>query len=181
MTRLQTNLLLFTLLYSLTTFGQSNKGNDYWLSFVDTAKSKCGYLNQNGDTIIRADNYNFCFTDTFKTYAIVAGKNLGFVAIDRRQNILYNVFPFDNGPDYIADGLFRIITNNKIGYADEVTGKVIIKPQFDCAFPFENGIAKVSTNCKTFADDAEHHTWTSDNWIYIDKKGKKVNSPSSKK
>jgi hypothetical protein len=113
--RLQINLLLFLLLYSLTTFGQSNKSNNYWLSFVDTVKNKCGYLNQKGDTVIQADNYNFCFTDTFKTYAIVADKNFGFVAINRQQNVLYNVFSFDNGPDYASEGLFRIIQNNKIG------------------------------------------------------------------
>ena len=90
------------------------------------------------------------------------------------------MFPFDNGPDYAADGLFRIMTNNKIGYADEATGKVIIKPQFDCAFPFENGVAKVGLNCTTHSD-GEHSYWTSDNWFYIDKKGKKANSPSAKK
>ncbi|MBS1667765.1 MAG: WG repeat-containing protein [Bacteroidetes bacterium] len=178
--RLQINLLLFLLLYSLTIFGQSNKSNDYLLSFIDTTKNKCGYLNQNGDTVIRADNYSFCFTDTFRTYAIVVGKNLGFVAIDRQKNILYKVFPFDNGPDYAVDGLFRIIIKNKIGYADEATGKIIIKPQFDCAFPFDNGIAKVGMNCKTYTDDSEHHTWTTDSWIYIDKRGRKVNPPSSK-
>lgn len=92
---------------------------------------------------------------------------------------MYKVFPFDNGPDYAADGLFRIVTNNKIGYADEATGKVIIKPQFDCAFPFENGVAKVGLNCTTHSD-GEHSYWTSNNWFYINKKGKKTNLPSSK-
>jgi hypothetical protein len=179
MTRLQTKLLLFLLLYSLTSFGQSKKNKDYLLLFSDTTKDEYGYKNQNGDTIIELGKYNFCFTDTFKTYAIVADKNFGFVAIDRRQNILYKVFPFDNGPDYAVDGLFRIMTNNKVGYADEATGKVIIKPQFDCAFPFENGIAKVGLNCTTHSD-GEHSYWTSDNWFYINKKGRKVNSPSSK-
>jgi len=179
MTRLQTNFLLFLLLYSLTTFGQSNKSKDYLLRFSDVAKDEYGYKNQNGDTVIQLGKYNFCFTDTFRTYAIVADKHFGFVAIDRRQNILYKVFPFDNGPDYAADGLFRIVTNNKIGYADEATGKVIIKPQFDCAFPFENGIAKVGLNCDKHAG-GEHYYWTSDNWFYIDKNGRKVKPPSSK-
>jgi hypothetical protein len=179
MTRLQTKLLLFLLLYSLTSFGQSKKSRDYLLLFSDTTKNEYGYKNQNGDTIIELGKYNFCFTDTFKTYAIVADKNFGFVAIDRRQNILYKVFPFDNGPDYAVEGLFRFIINNKIGYADEATGKVIIKPQFECAFPFENGVAKVGLNCTTHAA-GEHHYWTSDNWLYIDKKGRKVNSPNLK-
>lgn len=178
MTRLQTNLLLFLLLYSFTTLGQSNKSKDYLLLFTDTTKDEYGYKNQKGDTVIQLGKYNFCFTDTFRTYAIVADKNFGFVAIDRRQSILYKVFPFDNGPDYAADGLFRIIIDNKIGYADEATGKVIIKPQFDCAFPFENGIAKVGLNCTTHPA-GEHSYWTSDDWFYIDKKGRKIKPPSS--
>jgi hypothetical protein len=161
-------------------FGQSNKSKDYLLLFSDTTKNECGYKNQVGDTVIQLGKYNFCFTDTFRIYAIVADKNFGFVAIDRQQNVLYNIFPFDNGPDYASDGLFRIIKDNKIGYANEETGKVVIKPQFDCAFPFENGVAKVGMNCTTYSDDAEHHIWTTDNWIYINAKGKKVNPPISK-
>ena len=78
--------------------------------------------------LFNSANTIFVFTDTFRTYAIVAGKNFVFVAIDRQQKVLYNVFPFDNGPDYASDGLFRILKNNKIGYADELTGKVIINP-----------------------------------------------------
>jgi hypothetical protein len=76
----------------------------------------------------------------------------------------------------VADGLFRIIINNKIGYADSGTGKIVIKPQFACAWPFENGRAKVSANCKT-QSYGEHSTWFSDKWFYIDKKGRKVKAP----
>lgn len=180
MASLQTKLFLFLLLYSLTTFGQK-KSKDYLLLFADTTKDEYGYKNQNGDTVVQPGKYNFCFTDTFRTYAIVEDKNFGFIAIDRQQDILYKVFPFDNGPDYASEGLFRIISNNKIGYADEATGKIIVKPQFDCAFPFQNGVAKVGMNCNTYADDAAHHTWTTDKWLYINKRGKLIKPPSSKK
>jgi hypothetical protein len=172
MTRLHIIYLLFLFLYSLTTFGQTSKSNDYWLLFADTTKDEYGYKSQNGNTVIQLGKYNICFTDTFRTYAVVSKSSIGFVAIDRKQNILYKVFPFDNGPDYISDGLFRILKDNKIGYADATTGKVIIRPQFDCAFPFEDGFAKVSTNCAT-QSDGKHKVWTSNNWFYIDKKGKK--------
>jgi len=179
MKRLQTHFLFFLLFYDLTSFGQSNKSKDYLLLFTDTTKDESGYKNQLGDTVIKLGKYNICFTDTFRTYAIVADKSFGFVAIDRQQSILYKVFPFNNGPDYVADGLFRIIINNKIGYADEATGNIIIKPHFDCAFPFKNGVAKVGLNCTTH-DTGEHHYWTSKNWLYIDKKGRKVKLPDSK-
>jgi hypothetical protein len=174
MTRLQNNLLLSLLLYSFSVSAQVSKSKDYWVLIVDTTKDEYGYINHSGDTVIQLGKYHFCFTDTFRTYAIVANKNAEFVAIDRRQNVLYNVFPFDNGPDYPSDGLFRITKKNKIGFADEITGKVIIKPQFDCAFPFENGVAKVGMNCTTYTHHAEHYSWTSKNWLYIDKKGRQV-------
>ena len=178
---LRTNLFLFLLLFfSLTNYAQTKQTNGYLVSFTNSAKGEHGYKNQNGDTIIPPGKYSFCFTDTFRNFAIVAKPHFGFVAIDRHENVLYEVFPFDNGPDYASDGLFRIIKNNKIGYADEVTGKVVIKPQFGCAFPFENDVAKVGINCTTYADDVEHGTWTTNKWLYIDKKGRKVKPPGSK-
>ena len=77
------------------------------------------------------------------------------------------------GPDYTSEGFFRIIENNKIGFADSLTGKIMIKPRFVYTFPFANGIAKVSNDCKK-QTGGEHSTWLSDNWYYIDKSGKKI-------
>jgi hypothetical protein len=154
------------------------KNNDYLISFTDTIKGENGYKNHNGDIVIPAGKYASCFTDTFRTYAIVAKSGIGFIAIDRKENILYKIFPYDNGPDYPSDGLFRIMLNNKIGYADSHTGKVMIDPKFDCAEPFEKGIAKVSNDC-TVQSDGEHTSWESVKWYYIDKTGKKVEKPKA--
>jgi hypothetical protein len=122
--------------------------------------------------MIPADTYAQCLTDTFHTMAIVMTKNdHKWAVIDRSQKVQYEIFLYDNGPDYPSDGLFRIIQNGKIGYADESDYNIVIEPQFDCAFPFENGKAKVSKNCKTIAD-GDHQTWQSDDWKFVDKKGK---------
>lgn len=154
-------------------FGQTNNSKDYLVRIAGTIKDEYGYKNLSGDTIIPLGKYVICYTDTFKTFAIVLTQQNGFVAIDRQENILYQVFPFDNGPDLVSDGLFRIIENSKIGFADSMTGKVIIKPQFDCAWPFKHGVAKVSMEC-TERSDGEYKTWLSDKWYYIDKLGKTV-------
>jgi len=79
------------------------------VSFTDTITDESGYKNQNGDIVIPSGKYIGCFTDTFRTYAIVVKPNSGFVAIDWQEKILYEVFPFDNGPDEPSDGLFRIL------------------------------------------------------------------------
>ncbi|MBL7994374.1 WG repeat-containing protein [bacterium] len=150
--------------------------DDYLLSFTDESTDQYGYRDAKGRAVISLGKYTMCFTDTFRTYAIVLKEHSGFVAIDRQENVLYNVFPFDNGPDYVEDGLFRIIEDRKIGFADAKTGIVIIKPQFDCAFPFENGKAKVSTDCKS-EFRGEHKIWISENWFYIDKSGRNIDQP----
>lgn len=171
-------IVLLLLLGGLTSCRQTTKHNDFLVSFTDTTRDEHGYRNQNGDIVIQLGRYSFCFTDTFKTYAVVAKPEVGLVAIDRQENILYEVFPYDNGPAYASDGLFRMLRNKRIGFADATTGKIVIEPQYDCAFPFENGIARVSIDCKT-QSDGEHTTWVSNNWFYIDKSGKKVDKPKT--
>ena len=47
----------------------------------------------------------------------------------RAKNFFY-VFKYDNGPDYIQEGLFRIMNEDGlVGFADSL-GNVVIKPQF---------------------------------------------------
>lgn len=93
-----------------------------------------------------------------------------WVVMDGSKNTLYEVFIYDNGPDYPSEGLLRIVQNGKIGYANATNYAIVIEPQFDCAFPFENGKARVSKQCQT-VKDGEHSVWESDNWQYVDKQG----------
>lgn len=150
------------------------KATKDFLILKTNKKGEYGYVNSKGAVVIPFGKYLMCFTDTFKSFAIVEKPKSGFVVIDRNENVKYNIFPFDNGPDYIEDGLFRIIKNGKIGYAGS-DFSIKIKPQYGCAFPFENGVAKVSYDCKTETDPQTHeyHTWISKSWFYINKQGHK--------
>jgi hypothetical protein len=94
-----------------------------------------------------------------------------WVIMDSKKMALYAVFIYDNGPDYASEGLIRVVKNGKIGYADAKTYEIVIEPQFDCAYPFENGKAKVSTQCQT-VKEGEYSVWKSDTWQYVDKNGK---------
>ncbi len=137
----------------------------------DLNTGQSGYLTSTGEVAIPFDKYEVCLTDTFRTHAIVLTKSdFKWVVIDRQEKVVYEVFPFDNGPDFPSEGLFRMVKNGKIGYADAATFDIVIQPQFDCAFPFENGKARVSNDCQT-TSDGEHTTWTSDKWQFVDKKG----------
>jgi len=147
-------------------------GDEYLLLAEDPASGTYGYYNHKGELVVPFGKYALCLTDTFRTHAVVL-KEKEFVVIDRQESVLYQVFKYDNGPDFSVDGLFRIVQNGKIGYADAKTYQVVIQPQFDCAFPFEDGVARVSNNCKTEIQD-EYSIWTSDDWKLIDKSGKFV-------
>lgn len=86
----------------------------------------------------------------------------------------FPAFQFDNGKDYVKDGLYRIVdAQGKIGYADE-DGTTVIAPRFAFGFPFENGRAKVTDTGKKVTVGKEHWRWESDNWYYIDKTGRKI-------
>lgn len=85
-------------------------------------------------------------------------------------------FQYDNGDDYFREGLRRVVDESgKIGYTDEA-GKVVIKPRFPCAFPFQNGRAKVADVCRTVPVGAEHSEWQSEAWYFIDRNGNPVSS-----
>ena len=139
----------------------------------DEVDARCGYVNSStGDTVIAVGKYYYCYTDTIRTYGIVVKYDNTCVAIDKKGKELFQVYWFDTGPDYASDGLFRIIQNGKIGYAD-TTGKITITPMYDCAEPFEYGTAKVSTQCRELPY-GEHRIWTSEQWFWIDKAGTKA-------
>ncbi len=171
-------IVLFTLISACSESAESNtdttetaQTEQPYFRF-ETADGRSGYRTADGDTVIRAGKYEMCFTDTFTYAAIVLKPDEGFLGIDKTGKVLYQVFAFDNGPDYLAEGFFRIQKDGKIGFADR-EGRIVIEPQFSCAHPFEGGKAQVSLNCTTLHED-EHTSWQSEEWFYIDKTGKRV-------
>lgn len=168
-----------TVLFSCTQNHMAKTAQDDTLILAfDSLNDSYAYVNAKGDTVIPPGKYLMAFTDTFHTFAIVSHPKKGLIGINRKEEELFKIFVFDNGPDDVKEGLFRILKNNKIGYAD-TTGKIIIKPQFNCAWPFENGKAKVSLDCKTISE-GEHQLWESDHWFFIDKKGRVVQEGNGK-
>lgn len=134
------------------------------------------YINQIGDTIIPYGMFYMGFSDTIVNYGIVIQKvnnDYEMIGINKKGQRLYEIHWFDNGPDLMSDNTFRIIRNHKIGYANE-KGEIIIDAQFDCAYPFEDGMAKVSYKCERFPQDPSPRAAKSDAWFYINKKGQKL-------
>lgn len=177
----QQGTLLCLILFSFSSCnpsGRSSGSEEALVLFSNGAGDAYGYKSLRGEVVIPAGKYAMCFSDTLKTYAIVADAQKGMIAIDRHEKMLYKVFPYDNGPDDVSNGLFRIIDGDKIGYADAASGNIVIHPQYSCAWPFENGTAKVATNCRKESYGEEGHTtWESDQWFYINTRGEKAAAP----
>ena len=131
-----------------------------------------GFINSNNDTIIPVGKYYGTLTDTLKTFAVIFDANNEIIGVNKQGQVLFEIFKYDNGPDYLAEGYFRVLRNGKIGYANK-NGEVKIKCQFDCDYPFENGKAKVSKDCIE-VEEFEYSRWESENWYFIDKEGKVV-------
>lgn len=102
------------------------------------------------------------------------GKN-AMLAIDKCNQVVLEPFVFDNGPDYVREGVFRFWKNGKLGYADK-DGNVVIEPRFDFAGPFDQGMTGFCMGCKP-EKFQEYVEWTGGKWGFIDKTGKEVIPP----
>ena len=147
-----TILLVFI---SMNMYAQDNKLYIYYYPNFEAVDATLGYVDSSGKVIIPAGKYPYLFTDVFDKIAFVAIRGRqGIYAIDRSEKVLFQVCSFELGPDIISNGLFRIIENGKIGFAN-MNGKIVIKPNWGFIFPFqENGLA-------IFCEKG--------NWIWIDK------------
>lgn len=133
-----------------------------------------GYIDAANDTVIACE-YSHAYTDSIKTLGFVFNSRNGkIVCFNNKGERLFYVFRYDNGPDYIQEGLFRIEDEKGlIGFADS-TGKVVITPQFKFAFPFTDGKAKVTFEGELKdvpGSNGSKHYWDSKNWFYIDRQG----------
>ena len=127
------------------------------------------FTNQCGYPVIAEGKYIATTSDTIRHLGFVFDTSGRWLGINFADSVLFEVYNFDNGPDYVEEGLFRIVKDSLIGYADE-QGNVVIEPQFRCAWPFEGDAAQVSMDCK-ISTEFEMTKWESENWFYIDKTG----------
>lgn len=127
-----------------------------------------GYQDRQGRVVIPA-RYKLADEFTRHGLAMVLDQK-GWLYINSQGKELIRPFIFDNGPDYFQEGLARFVRDNKFGYFDQ-TGKIVIAPQFDFAYPFENGQAKVGYGCR-FIKNGEHQEVVGGVWTEIDKQGR---------
>lgn len=131
----------------------------------------CAYVSAAGDTVIPFGRYDMSVTEQFDRVAIVRRVGAGWVGIDRQERVLFRPYLFDNGPDYPVEGVLRVVNAaGLIGYADPATGRMVVPPRYEAAFPFENGRARVGQGCHV-AQAGEHSVWDCATWSYINHQG----------
>ena len=164
-----TILLVFI---SMNMYAQDNKLYIYYYPNFEAVDATLGYVDSSGKVIIPAGKYPYLFTDVFDKIAFVLLKDKkGVYAIDRSEKVLFQVCSFELGPDIISNGLFRIIENGKIGFAN-MNGKIVIKPNWGFIFPFqENGLAIFCEKGNWIWIDKEHRKFSGGKWGAMDTKG----------
>lgn len=137
---------------------------------IQNDKGLYGYIDKSTDKLVVPCKYIHAYTDTIKSIGFAFdAKTKKIVCFNSKGTFLFNVFRLDNGPDYIKEGLFRIINEeNLIGFADSL-GNVVIPPVFKFAYPFSHGKAKVTFTGKSnnVKGDGYHYFWDSNSWFYI--------------
>lgn len=141
---MKTNIIITTLLLfiSMNIYAQDDKLYIYYYPNFEDVDATLGYVDSSGKVVIPAGKYPYIFTAEFDKIAFVLLKDRkGVYAIDRNEKILFQICSYEIGPDIVSNGLFRIIENGKIGFAN-MNGEIVIKPRFQFVYPFqENGFA----------------------------------------
>lgn len=158
------------------------KQKDYLISFNDTISGKVlvGYKNLKGDVIIPARYTGYGDVDTLYDFTTVSLKDSGLLVIDRTGKHILRPFIYDNGPDYIEEGLFRFVENNKIGFANAKYKKVI-PATFDFVTPFKNGLAEYTMGGHKVRE-GEHWYWSGGHEVgFINHSGQKFKKVNDRK
>lgn len=98
--------LIFGIVFSFLISACSSKKDNYLIKFYegnfDEIGNPSGYLNSKGDTIIPLEKYYYCYTDTIRDFGMVIENKTGkILGIDQNGTELFQVFKYDNGPDYV--------------------------------------------------------------------------------
>lgn len=139
---------------------QFDNANDFSEGLASVEKGNLwGYINKNGDFVIKP---KFAVAGNFKNgIAHVCSWFFQNSYIDKNGKTLFNLHfistfgEFSDGMKVVWKGSF-LFKNTKYGFINKV-GEIVIKPQFDDANEFNDGLASVKKD---------------DKWGYIDKTGK---------
>lgn len=90
--------------------------------------------------------------------------------IDAAGRVVWRPYVYDNGPDYVSEGLTRYVDDaGLVGFLD-ARGLAIIPARFTWAAPFEGGSARFCEGCSAAAD-GEHTRMVGGRWGSVSPSG----------
>ena len=174
--------LLTCSLFLAVAYGFAQEDDILEYQYDPVADKGIGFANSKGEIVIPADRFGHVYESRLDkiTFVLFNDGPKGIYAINRKGEPLFEVFCFDNGPDYVQERVFRILKDGKMGFAN-MDGEVVITPQFDFACPFlEHGYALFNEGGKFVVTDTHcnHRSWQGGKWGLINKKGEIVVPPT---
>ena len=131
-----------------------------------SSQGECGKLINQDTFQLKKKHFNKLYFSNNDLAVFLYGNSIFYVS---KSGKIARTHFIDNGPDYFNDGLARTISKNKYGYIDEQLN-IVIKPEYDFVFPFENGKAIVCNNC-VIESDGEHNVVVNGTWGVINTNG----------
>ena len=174
--------LIFLLLLNLNLPAQ-NRSPVKKLYYFISKDSLVGVKDNNGKIIIPAISYNVSDHRnkqliTEDLIYMMPSRNAKSephswgVVYDRSGKKLFAPFFFDNGPDYMSEGLMRYVDHKKVGFVNRL-GQKIIEAKYDFVSSFDYGIASFCNGCE-WAHQGEHAYVRGGVWGYVNKKGEEL-------
>ncbi|MDR1756701.1 MAG: WG repeat-containing protein [Culturomica sp.] len=171
------SILTIIFVFTISLQAQSSDALIRFSLSLDMEPYVMGYKDASGQIVIPTDKYRYCFTEVFDKIAIIGHRAPGsienkYYAIDRAENILFEVAAGDNSPDEVQNGLFRIIVDGKMGFAN-MNGDIVIQPAFSTVLPFSEGLAAFCIGGMK-VQEKEHSIRRGGKWGFVDTTGQIV-------
>ena len=132
------------------------------------ALSECARRGPDGEIVVRAGVVPDDGEATAVQAVIVEDDLLFALASGRTAPALW----YDNGPDYFVEGLARSPRDGKVGFVNERL-ELVVPREWDFAFPFADGVARVCTGCAVRREEGDEHSEVvGGSWGYVDREGR---------
>ena len=105
----------------------------------------------------------------FKDKEVIAVKIDGNFYYIHKNGKKMLTLTYDNKADVFSDGLARTKIDGKIGFFNRNL-EIVLKPVYDFAFPFHNGIAEICIGCQE-KQEGENSMLGGGEWKKIDREG----------
>lgn len=106
---------LFIILFISIIFCSAQNKNECYRIFSDSVSGTALYGYKTHKNVIKIPaKFISTYSDKLCKMAIVLDSKEGWIGIDKKGTIILRPYIYDNGPDYVEEGLFRFTEGKKL-------------------------------------------------------------------